>query len=993
MPQNAPPPTFQDALTAFKAQRYPRAIAIAEALYRADRQNIKLVFFLGQAYAAAGNPERAKAAFGALAKHPDAKVHGPARQWLSRLVSAAPEPPPVAAQPDAPPAAPEPPPAPRPAPRPPTAPLRVSEASRCGACGVPLPAERLQDPWCWCGWNLQPAKGAVRLWVAPLLRFTSGTGAKVALAYRGDRYVFDRGLAIETPGGKRLPVDPRAVFPTERGLPFIPKPHLSPVAPSSGPEPFALDGERKRWDELLDAMWQALPPAAKRPDGSLRALLRDLAQWPDDTLPLPPGAEAEGSPTLGAAILEGDYPFQDLYEAAVGPIRALRPRHRGAAHPLFTLVQRGLLPEAGFAEALTRQLKDPKTPLEVVLEGLGVKPGALKAADGARAQLADQVPDRDTLSEVLIRMGRLSRTELAQAKKEAKGKQQSLEAALLGKGTVDADALTEAKLRLTYKRQLRLEGAVRLGTVLLAQRAVEPEALKQALLAQIHDPRPVGEILIAQGACAPEQVIYGLIEQEAQLEALIEQHFNPEPEAAPEEAPERSRTAPLMALTGALSQHLGARKQAGRRKAYAMTNRRLSPLLRLALIAVGVTGLGLGALALWANAPQLPGSAILKGPENARMVGGRRVVDVDIDSVIAKLESGDPNPLDVPGTLSRSVAPDSLAGAAQDLDAPEAPRGKPKVDRFAIAERAKREAVGKAASSAESAMALGKHAQAARLFEQALKGGNRNADLYVQLAKAKRLAGDGPGAFAPAAAAAALAPELASAWLEQGEAELARGNAKAALADFEQARAHGGGARADLGLGRARLALKQPKEARVAFQAAAKAHPDDAEAHLALAASLGPESRQEALAAWLRGADLARAAADANRHDAEGRREAKAHEPEVQALRLAIEGYVRQGEALQAASRLALALKDREAAGRHLQRARAALDEAALGQVALGQAFEALADAPAATQAYFVAARFSPRFPEPYEKLAAQAKQQERPEEAARFEKLAEARR
>jgi tetratricopeptide (TPR) repeat protein len=420
-----------EAAQAFKAQDFGRACELFRGVVEAEPGNAKAWFFLGQALVKLGQPREALAAFKQAAEGTDPRVAGLARQAAEGLVRPAP-PVPVVEEP-----APEPEPVTEPAASEPEEAVeepseepvehhpeggnpRREPVQPCPRCGLPIPRELWDTPRCPCGYGqLESRTGPVdRIYLSTLLAYQRAARGAIELNIRNDHYTLAGKLKVKQLSARATEIDPRMVFPTDRGLPYLRREDLGVVKNDQNKDAnFALGfGGFFTWDEGLAEFERVLGPEGLRPAGGLGVLLLDYGGMEEADVATAEGQVCDG--TLGEVLVWGwGSPLEDVITAALGA-RVATPVHQGANAIGHQLLAQGAITPEQLTKAVMTQLTARK-PLLELLGGDRLPADQVQAAQEAIAAAGWPLPARDEVGEQLYRRGLLGRTDLAQAQRHA----------------------------------------------------------------------------------------------------------------------------------------------------------------------------------------------------------------------------------------------------------------------------------------------------------------------------------------------------------------------------------------------------------------------------------------------------------------------------------------------------------------------------------------------------------------------------------------------
>ncbi|MBU6428768.1 MAG: hypothetical protein KGR26_07160, partial [Cyanobacteria bacterium REEB65] len=492
----------------------------------------------------------------------------------------------------------------------------IDQAMRipCGDCGAMLPPSRAGRPWCLCGWNARtPPVPGRRVFLHDVFAYAANRGVSVVFRQRGDDFVAAKGkLSVQGLGGKVRPVEPRLALPLQERLPVIVSDELQPLSRDAGPENLfrirplgdPYGGRLLTWRQLVAHVSERDGHDVSRrdADASLGAILMAYGRMETESYQRILEAKVR-TETIGQAILRsGALTMQELLEGVLGrellgpqPVRSL-PNRLGAR-----LVAAGHLTRQHLRHALFLQSQIDRLLGELLLEAKFVDPRALEAALRQQPPPSRELPLMDDLGEVLVAHRQLSRSQLLASRDEL---------ARMGSGSL-ADWIRDRRIapqaeveRIVRWREQKLgliaNRVLRLGTLLVSQRVVVPEAIGQALMLQVDQQLPLGELLVETGALTPEQLANALEEQTRRRNRQAWEGLDLGPSARPaRSAP--TRLAPLeRAKTRALTRSLSemAVATSAPRPASAGSTRRRRPRRRrsplfLPLALLGALLLGL----------------------------------------------------------------------------------------------------------------------------------------------------------------------------------------------------------------------------------------------------------------------------------------------------------------------------------------------------------------------------------------------------------------
>ena len=668
-------------IQAFRDGRFDEAAAIFDEICQAQPDNGKVAFLLGQAYQALGRATEARRVFTRLQAAADPQLAALAANALASLGDAGLE----SLQADEP----------------------AAQEVFCPRCGELVPSERQPSPWCVCGWGRR--SHARVIYLSHLLAYCRKRRVGVELKLRGDLYVVANDVRIRHLSDQATKSDPRLVFRSERGIPFISREDLDLIIPKV--DETALFREKRgqelgvgkllSWEDLYEQIKQHVGDPSEPPDGSLRALLVEFGGISPDVIRQVEASQ--GSESLGTALVSsGACSVFELLSGALGATRVFAPKHHQANHLGRLLLEAGAIDDEALKRALVTQVKSGRSLAEILKTQVPLKD--MKLALSRLEKLPNEAPEVDRLGEVLNAMGALSRTDLAHALQERQKRNRLLGKILVERGMISPEALDLALLRQQLKRTARFEGDARLGQIVVEMGFTTPKQIAMTLVQQIRRPRPLGELLIESQACTPEQLVTALAEQERRLDALVEERL-PEAlakaEAAQEvdEEPEKPKLK-RVPLADELDDEDGAQA-----KPLTLPSGKVMAVAGLVVV-LGVLGAGLKGI-LFPEQPEpppmlkalgdpaakpeadsagaapvgLPGGLAEGLEERGAVVSGRssgkafsslnaaNTVDVDMDAVVERLEAGDANPLggDYMGAYNQTLPPSLEKMAANSV--------------------------------------------------------------------------------------------------------------------------------------------------------------------------------------------------------------------------------------------------------------------------------------------------------------------------------------
>ena len=1002
-------------LQAFREARFEEAIAIFEEILQAQAGqagNDKIGFLLGQAYQAQGRFTEARLAFTRTQASPDPQLVQLATKALADLGDHGLEPLPseVPPEPDV----------------------------FCPRCGELIPLERRLSPWCVCGWGRR-SHGRV-IYLSHLQAYCRARRCGIELKLHGDLYLVANDVRIRHMSDQATKCDPRLVFRSERGIPFIAREDLDLIIPKVDDRAFFREkrgrelgvGKLFSWEDFYEILQQHVGDPSMPPDGSLRALLVEFGGISSDLILQVEAAQETA--TLGAALVRsGACSVSELLAAALGAARVFSPKHHQANHLGRLLLGAGAIAEDALKRALVAQIKTGKPLFDILKTQVPTK--ELKQALAKLERLPPEGPESDRLGEILNAMGALSRTDLTHALQERQKRNRLLGKILVERGMVSAEALSVALIRQEIKRSARFGGEVRIGQILVELDFISTKTLAMALVEQIHRPRPLGELLIEMGSCTPEQLITALAEQERRLDALVEERL---PEAlseamASEDAPEEPAKPKLKRVP--LPDELDDDTEDAP-KLFSLPSPRL--------LAVGGAVLGLLVLApvlkgvLMPPPPEAPpmlkamaiapegGGSPGEGASLGAAVPGKALsslnaantLNVDMDRVLERMEAGDPNPLGaeymgayqqpLPPSLTKMAA--NSVGDLDDRPVAEASGSRtvaplpaatplPRLKEFVrpVADEEMADDAGGMASLSRSdtaerllegdrLLAKGLPAQAIATLREATMEAPDDPEAFRRLGRAQRKAGQLADAELSLLKAAQLNPQDARSLAELGNVRLAQGKIDAAIEVYAVA------AKQDpsnhVYHNKLGLALKTKGQADVAaqaFEAAIKADPSNPNSHYNLGLmKVGSDSKAarkhfgKAIKGFAGLVESKMAYGEALKVQGDV---AEA----LESFQGALKANTLMAEAQMAMGKLALSEKRFDDAKSFFGAAKLTYATNAIAHTRMGDAFMALKRPKEASEEWFLATRIAPTYAPPFYQLGLLSKANGKATEAKQF--------
>jgi hypothetical protein len=498
-------PLVEKGVQAFQAARYKEAIACYEQAIAEVADDPRLHVLLAGAYHHDLQPERARTHYEvALARSTSEAIRKAAQTGLARLAS-------------------EPRDLPAPAARP------ASKRSREAVMACPNCGEAMVKEACVCGLlKSDPQRLGLDLVQAYCERADVIMFVRLGL----DTYLIARDrVCYRGAGGQLAAIDPRVIFRPLNGIPMIRQEELRPVSPfqtlwAAYPRPGRAGEPRPFiWEAFLEEVGQKLGVELPMPLAAFDAA-RFFATHrllpPSEVSRLQEEAQRQGDTFARGFMRATGMTFDALLLDMQGAETFFRPAHRMSNSLGWDLMADGLLEPDELRGILSRQVDYPKPLMQLILSGTSLTPEEVEpVAEEARRRKVER-PIRDRLGEILVRRGVLLRFQLQDAlNAQALQPELSLGEHLRAKG-VAGEAIDEALHRQRIKDQLRYGGQARLGEILVKRGSINRQHLLDALIAQVDQPLPLGEMLFQLGSVSPEQIYLALSQQEATLDALVE---------------------------------------------------------------------------------------------------------------------------------------------------------------------------------------------------------------------------------------------------------------------------------------------------------------------------------------------------------------------------------------------------------------------------------------------------------------------------------------
>lgn len=515
---------------AFKEGRIPEAIVFLEYAAKFHPDNHRVWLMLARAYQKDGQPKKAAEAFSfVISNASDPELAGVARQGLGSLDETL--------QSDS-----------------QTAVGLAEPPMLCPECGSGVPAARRAAPWCMCGWGQknQPVLTAKRIYLQDIIAYCRRKGVRVSMMHRGDLVTVGASdVRIQGMGTRTYPVNPRLIFPVKDNLMLVNQDDLDKVMSKVSDDALFREraanddltmGKLFNWRQFVARLSEArgYDVTIRQPDLSIAGVLAANgaldAELVADTLQ-ERNTERE---TVGQTLLRlGLCSLEQMISGAIGDVRLVRPGARPFPERLGgILLASGAISPQQLKQALFLQTQIKRPLGEVLEQMMACSSTQIQQALRSQRALHVDLPEADMLGEVLIARKKITRTDMLIALAD----EQSRMRVPLGEVLINLNQITHADLQSALgwqsrKRKSIQAGQARLGEILIDQRSLSLEGLGQALMRQVDDARPLGQLLVDMGTCTPEQIIAGLEEQIARRNrvALTEggEESAPAPAAAP----------------------------------------------------------------------------------------------------------------------------------------------------------------------------------------------------------------------------------------------------------------------------------------------------------------------------------------------------------------------------------------------------------------------------------------------------------------------------
>ena len=566
-------------LQALNDGRYDQAVAVLEAVTKVAPQDPKVWMALGRAYAGAGDSAKALAAFHlVIALDPAEEDIEAAQRALARIQD--------------------------------QSKAVIDEALRvpCGGCGALIPTSRSGRPWCICGWNARtPPLIGRQVYLHDVFDYAAHRGVSVTFRRWEDVFVVAKGqFSLQGLGVKAYPVDPRLVLPARDRMPILMQHELKPISAEAGAQGLfrvrplgdPSGGRYFTWPQMVAHLSEReeIDVSHRSVDPSIESVLVALGHLVPEDLEKARQYKTASESAVAAAVRFGYVSLEELLDAVIGPGRLAGRTVRSFEDRLGErLVARGTLDRQQLRHALFLQAQVQRPLGDLLVEAKFIGPKLLESALKQQPAAPRELPPADDMGEWLAVRNVMTWTQL-----------QAIKAALAQSGGSDLAALLRAR-REVQESEIDLavawrarklarsdDGTTRLGAVLLSQRAITPEALGEALMAQVETHQPLGQILVSRGAIAPEMLVDALEEQIRRRDRLAAEDLGLDLGGR---APTRTLGAPTtsLAMPAAMPPERPSRRKRRRRTA---SRRRAAVLAGIAAVLIAVTAIVLGAVAV-----------------------------------------------------------------------------------------------------------------------------------------------------------------------------------------------------------------------------------------------------------------------------------------------------------------------------------------------------------------------------------------------------------
>ena len=413
----------------------------------------------------------------------------------------------------------------------------IAEAMRpvCEACGAMLPAARSARPWCLCGWNTRtPPVIGRQMFLADLFAYSAGRSVVVAFKRREDVYLVAKNqLRLQGIGTKSYPVDPRLAMGVRERMAIVLQDELRPVLPDAGSDALFRvrplgqshgQGKFLSWRQMVANLSEVEGQdiSMRTPDTSLAAVMVAAGHLAPDKAE---DARKQRQPneSVSQALLRLQLAtLESIVAGAIGEGRLGPMPVRPISERLGELlIAQGLLERRQLKQALFLQSQFKRPLAELLIDARLTGPGDVQAMLEQQSPPPDALPRADSLGELLVASKLMSRTQLVNVEAEiSRLGLADLEEFLRMRHLVPADQIDRLLSWRARKQELCYQGYERIGDILISQRTITSEALGQALMAQVDDPRPLGLLLASSGSITPEQLVAALEEQDRRRNRL-----------------------------------------------------------------------------------------------------------------------------------------------------------------------------------------------------------------------------------------------------------------------------------------------------------------------------------------------------------------------------------------------------------------------------------------------------------------------------------------
>ncbi|MBM3266468.1 MAG: tetratricopeptide repeat protein [Candidatus Sericytochromatia bacterium] len=412
----------------------------------------------------------------------------------------------------------------------------IAEAMRpvCASCGAMLPASRASRPWCLCGWNTRtpPVMGR-QLFLTDVFAYAQHRGVAIAFKRREDVFIAAKNqLRLQGLGNRTYPVDPRLALGSRERMAVVLQDELRPVQADAGPDGLFRERGLNQLQGGQFFSWRKFVARVSELDGtdvSMRTPDTSIANVLAAAGILTPAQVQEArkqrrpDETIGQALVRmGLVSVEGLVAGVVGEFRLGPQPVRPFAERLGgRLIAEGLLEARQLKQALFLQSQFKRPLGDLLIEARLAGPGDVQDVIERQLPHPAVLPQADSLGELLVASKLLSRTQLnhIEAESQRLGLAE-LEDFVRQRHLAPEDQVDRFVAWRLRKQELSHLGRERLGEILIAQRAITSETLGQALMQQVDDPRPLGQLLAEAGRITPEQLVAALDEQDRRRNRL-----------------------------------------------------------------------------------------------------------------------------------------------------------------------------------------------------------------------------------------------------------------------------------------------------------------------------------------------------------------------------------------------------------------------------------------------------------------------------------------